>query len=144
MSKLQAIPRSRAKTAWGLCQDVIRTIKKEPKCADMSVFTGVRLPEDGGPACGTVGCLAGWICRLAGKPTRGWFYLPAAEHIIDPKGQLNYCTVGPQNFDVFNAGDGDRCRTTSPGSRAHAHAVVTRMKKFMRINKTKLKAQRIV
>ena len=141
MSRLQAIPRSKAKTAWGLCQDVIRAIKKEPKLADMAVFTDVLLPEDGGPACGTVGCLAGWICRLAGQRTEDCE--TTAKHIIDPKGQLYYSIVGPRNYDVFNAGGGDRCATTEPGSRAHAHAVVTRMEKFMRINKTKLKAQRI-
>ena len=142
MSKLQAIPRSNAKTAWGLCQDVIRAIKKDPKRADMAVFGATLLPQYGGPACGTIGCLAGWICRLAGKPgTRANDIV--AKHIIDPKAQLDYFTVGPQDFYVFNAGDGDRCETTPPSSRAHAHAVVTRMKKFMRINETKLKAQRI-
>ena len=143
MSRLQAIPRSKAKTAWGLCQDVIRAIKKEPKLADMAVFTDNILPQNGGPACGVVGCLAGWICRLAGKPIMRVGTI-AARHIIDPEEQLNYFTVGSQNYDVFNSGDGDRCATTEPGSRAHAHAVVLRMKKFMRINKTKLKAQHIV
>ena len=142
MSRLQAIPRSKAKTAWGLCQDVIRAIKKDPKRANMSVFSEVFLPEDGGPACGTIGCLAGWICRLAGRHTKDC--RTTAKHIIDPKGQLHYSIAGPWNYDVFNAGGGDRCAITPPGSRAHAHAVVVRMKKFMRINKKALKAQRIV
>ena len=142
MSRLQAIPRSKAKTAWGLCQDVIRAIKKEPKRADMAVFAASLLPQNGGPACGTIGCLAGWICLLAGKPSMR-VSASAASHIIDPEGQLHYYTAGRQNFYVFNSGDGDSCATTSPGSRAHAHAVVLRMKKFMRINETKLKTQRI-
>ena len=111
MSRLQAIPRSKAKTAWGLCQDVIRTIKEEPKRVDMAVFTANLLPQNGGPACGTIGCLAGWICHLAEKPGTHANDI-VAKHIIDPKGRLDYYTVGSQNYYVFNAGGGDRCATT--------------------------------
>lgn len=136
--RLKAIPRSRAKTAWGLLQDVKRAILAEPKRVNMGVFIEDKLPEDGGPACGKVGCFAGWVSILAGAPDRYWS--TTARNLLGP---ADYNTVGP-GADVFNAGTGDRCETTRSGTAAHARAVVARINKFMRVNAKLLKARRLV
>lgn len=139
---LKAIPRSKATTAWGLLQDVKRAIQEEPKRADMSTFIEERRPEDGGPACGTVGCIAGWICLLR-KGKAGVF--PASGQAASILGyQLNYETV-PNVFDsfVFNAGSGDACERTAPGTKAHANAIIARINRFMKINQKALKARKL-
>lgn len=138
--KLKALPRSRAKTAWGLLQDVKRAILAEPKRANMWTFRSTRLPEDGGPACGTVGCLAGWVNILSGdKYARQYHPRQAAEQILGST--CNY--LFGDAYHVFNAGSGDACETTKPGTRAHAQAVVNRINRFMRVNKAKLKAKSV-
>lgn len=151
MKALMPIPVSRAKTAWGLLQSVKRAILADPRRADMRIFldqpvTGIK------PACGTVGCFAGWVGLLAGVP-----YTAVSDiHGITVSdvnditaisilgSNLNYYTVGPENSDyVFNSGDGDACKTTSPRTVAHARAVVARIKRFMQVNKAKLKARKL-
>lgn len=139
MPKLKQIPSSRAKTAWGLLQDVKRAIRDEPKRADMNVFTQKRDQEDGGPQCGTVGCIAGWVSLLAtGKRVNNEF--PAIKLLGD---DVEYQTVGDDCHHVFNAGFGDNCSTTKPGTRKHANAVIARINKFMRINAKVLKARKL-
>lgn len=67
------IPVSRAKTAYGLLSEVIKLILEEP----LRYNQGVWLLQQGGdpldaeydapqgfPACGTVGCVAGWVTTL--------------------------------------------------------------------------------
>lgn len=64
------IPKSRAKTAYGLLNEVKRLILAEPKRYDQGTFIARRNghsrlfdPQDF-PACGTVGCVAGWVATL--------------------------------------------------------------------------------
>ena len=136
---LKSLPRSKAKTAWGLLQDVKRAIQEEPKRANMQVITQEHLPEEGGPSCGTVGCFAGWVSILAGK--RNVMSTRTAEKILGRK--LDYYTVGTLSKYVFNAGSGDECARTKLGTPSHARAVVNRIKRFMRINKSALKKKRV-
>ncbi len=141
--RLKKIPRSRAKTAWGLCQEVIKAIEAEPKRADMTIFSYKLSPEEGGPACGTVGCFAGWVTLLKdGHMTDSY------HRAIEILGDLEYYTIRDDTEDplfVFNGGLGDRCDTdiTSPRTKAHMRAVVSRIKKFMKINAAALKSRNI-
>ena len=134
MPKLKAIPKSRAKTAWGLCQAVKRAILAEPKRVDMGVALERRLPQAGGPSCGTVGCFFGWSCLLAG--------VVIGDSPMSLFGDCDFYTVGTGSY-VFNAGSGDACEDTKPGTSAHARAVVARIDKFMRVNEQVLKAHRL-
>lgn len=139
MQKLKPLPRSKAKTAWNLMLDVRRAIKKEPKRANMRVAFEERHPKDGGPACGSVGCIAGWICALLNRKE---FFgrIGIARSVLGPR--INYYTAG-DGWDVFNSGSGDSCALTRPGTKAHANAVISRIDKFMKINKKALKARKI-
>lgn len=144
-TKLKAVPVSRAKTAWGLCADVIRAVMKEPKRVNMNVFVLRVAPEDGGPACGTVGCFAGWVA-LFGAPQldRELLSVNAADEAVRLLGNnIKYWTVGPEGRWVFNSGVGDACEHTNPGTKAHARAVVTRIRKFMLVNEKALRARKL-
>lgn len=143
---LQPIPLSKAKTAYGLLRDVQRVILAEPKRANMGTFaTDASDYFDGdtslAPACGTVGCFAGWVNVLSkgqtaafkaddteAKELLGWY--------------LNYEL--PHGYSVFNAGAGDRCETTRRGSPAHARAVSNRIEGFIKRNLKALKARKLV
>lgn len=150
MARLKAVPRSKAKTAWGLVMDAKRAIAEEPKRANMCLFVDKRKPERGGPACGTVGCFAGWITLLAGRPSsadgdgRAKRILGAPDYA---DGVIDYRTVVTRDgmhFYVFNAGEGDACEETTPGTPEHAKAVVARIEKFARINEKALRARKLV
>lgn len=141
---LQPIPLSRARTAYGLLRDVQRVILAEPKRVNMKTYAVD--PEKEGysnrPACGTVGCFAGWVVVLskgrqvalngggdeAGK-LLGW--------------DLHYELPG-NGYHVFNAGSGDQCARTLPGSKAHARAVYNRINGFIQRNLKALKARKLV
>lgn len=145
--RLKAVPRSRAKTAWGLLQDVKRAILAEPKRANMYVFTDYVTPDEGGPACGTVGCFAGWTALLARKESKtsltpNYHYNAYVARSI--LGNLNYLFYrGDDSYSVFNMGAGDSCALTNPGTRAHARAVAARITRFMKVNETALKARKL-
>lgn len=67
MKKQTTIPKSKAKTAYGLLTEVKRLILAEPKRYRQTTW-GVRESVDGPvydmPACGTVACVAGWVMTL--------------------------------------------------------------------------------
>lgn len=91
------VPYSTAKTAYGLCADVIRAIEQEPKRVHMRgyIYDEGRLgylDDDQRPACGMAGCFAGWAAILATKSSRltllgrapdhpGWTYAQAAGEV---------------------------------------------------------------
>jgi hypothetical protein len=144
MARLKLIPLSRAKTAYGLVQDVKRAILAEPKRANMGVFEGSVKPENGGPACGTVGCFAGWVCLLRGE-SHSMNASDLAARILSGRpdhenGGIRFHfdgSYGPAHF--FNSGPGDGCNATNPGTKAHARAVAARINRFLKLNGPELK-----
>jgi len=136
MKKLKPITISKARTAWTLLKDVRKHMAEEPKRVDMRSVFYLKYPEQGGPPCGTVGCFAGNIAIKAGIRTN----IFNVQLLLGP---LQYHCVGSHNFDVFNAGTGDACGTTCPGTAWHLNAVLDRVDHFMRINEKRLKARTI-
>jgi hypothetical protein len=84
----KSLPKSNAKTAYGLLSEVRRLILAEPKRYNQTDTISFRdRPDcwsiDTGkwPACGTVGCVAGWVTMLK-SPDRAELYdvlAPAAQ-----------------------------------------------------------------
>lgn len=151
MNALKPIPLSKAKTALGFLRDVQRVIAAEPARADMRVTTrsagwddGPDEPPSPRPACGTVGCFAGWVNVLAGgRETALRQGISSAHAFLGPL--LDYTFWGgKQQFSVFNAGGGDSCETTAPGTKAHARAVVQRIDRFIKRNEKALRARKLV
>lgn len=56
------LPTSDATNAYDLLTDIRRLIREEPKRYDQ--HTWIEHPLKGGPSCGTVGCVAGWVWTL--------------------------------------------------------------------------------
>src|SRR5687768_12958898 len=83
-----AMPVSKAKTAYGLLGEVRQIILDEPKRYDQSCwlmndddifrFKYGDAVEENIPACGTVGCVAGWVVALKRRRT-GHIGIDAAE-----------------------------------------------------------------
>lgn len=60
-----AMPVSKAKTAYGLLSEIRKLIIEEPKRYDQNSWsTSVFVNPDALPACGTVCCVAGWVKTL--------------------------------------------------------------------------------
>lgn len=155
MKNLIDPPISLAITGWDLLLDVKRAIREEPKRVNMTFYCNAFGTSDQKPACGAVGCFAGWVATLGRR------YLLPSKHLnnrdlIDQFDDvaarrllgrdLKYRTVigNPENefpLDVFNSGEGDACATTKPGTRAHARAVIKRINLFMKVNEVALKAR---
>jgi hypothetical protein len=68
-------PISVATNAYELLGDVAEAILREPKRFDFGNWLEHIPAEHGGPACGTVGCIAGWAVVLTGDiPASIWTY----------------------------------------------------------------------
>ena len=149
---LKPLPLSRAKTAYGLVMDAAKAVAEEPRRADMRMFISGPGdgPRSGKPACGTVGCFAGWIDILSGRATQNGALAEDYDSYDDYTAtmilgrDLNYCTVGDEQRYVFNSGGGDACEHTDPRTKAHANAVVARIKHFARVNEEQLKARKLI
>jgi hypothetical protein len=72
--KKDLIPKSKAKTAYGLLSEVRKLILEEPKRYDQGIYIAringandsvdLRSEYRQEPACGTVACVAGWVATL--------------------------------------------------------------------------------
>lgn len=69
--KKNALPTSKAKTAYELLSEIAKLALEEPKriAMDCVVFRGRGLEKTRfkRPTCGTVGCIAGWALTLRGR-----------------------------------------------------------------------------
>lgn len=71
------IPKSKAKTAYGLLSEVIAVVLAEPKRLRMSIPLSrgaesfYQISPGEMPACGTVGCVAGWAVVLRDATIEG-------------------------------------------------------------------------
>jgi len=153
---LTPVPRYTGRTVLGLLNAVKRAIREEPKRVDMSLFCDTRSKSDGGPACGTVGCFAGWVAILGRRPNeianpydRPNAYSPrgTAVQLLGPNLKYSFSgyhpVYGSVSYDVFNAGSGDDCRYHVQGTPEYAEAVCARIDRFIDTNKRKL-AQRLL
>ena len=66
------IPRSKATNAYDLLSEIQDLIRTEPKRYNQNIWLRrVKRGEAKRPACGTVGCVAGWVVALK-VPVKGW------------------------------------------------------------------------
>lgn len=138
------IPRFRGKTALDALKWVQRVIKREPKRYNQTIVCHIRggydsshVLEDNYPACGTIGCVAGWIfAGTAPKVVRN-----------DVEGFTNALFVarkllglsGPQSAALFHGGaamgDGQ--------TQEHADSGIRHIQNFIDLYKRQLRARRI-
>lgn len=72
MIRLEFFPTSQATNAYDLLGDVIAAIRQEPRRLDMGQWLAeADFVTSAEPACGTVGCIAGWLTILGTRrPTQ--------------------------------------------------------------------------
>lgn len=91
---------------------------------------------DAAPACGTVGCIAGWITFIADRRVKASDDYDIANRAADLLG-LNLDKTYGMTPALFRNGLPD-LRNTKPGTKAHADAVVARIRKYQRDNNAHL------
>lgn len=125
-TKKNLIPKSKARTAYGLLSSIIALVRDEPRrMRMMSWGTPMDYLHAGQrPACGTVGCIGGWTEILR----------PGA-----PAG----VTLGldrDQEHDLFF---GDLCGDAQQGTKRHAKRVIRMIEHFQQQYAAQLKAKRV-
>jgi hypothetical protein len=135
------LPKSTAKTAYRLLTEIRGLILAEPKRYNQSRFiaraNGVGLADThtelGFPACGTVGCVAGWVATL--KHSASFKYVQtetiAAKVLgLDEK----------QRWELFS---GSACIATDPQTIEHAEQGAAHIAAFQKKYAKQLKAKAV-
>jgi hypothetical protein len=129
------IPKSRAKTAYGVLSEVRKLILQEPLRYDQTnilSFKEIDNEYDTYPSCGTVGCIAGWITVLTcPKPKRETF---PWDYAVDRLG-----LTWEQSIALFTAVAADGEGQTRYHARSGAEHIARFQKKFEK----QLRAKRI-
>ena len=136
------MPISNAKTAYGLLGDIAKIIVAEPKRYDQTNWIARKGTQRGDnsyaefPACGTVGCVAGWVVALAGpRNTSPDRVEKVAEKILGLDGW--------DSMELFDANAAGSWMVTSPQTLEHAEAGAKHIQKFRKQYRAKLMAKRI-
>lgn len=126
-NKTSLIPKSKAKTAYGLLSEIAALVRDEPRRMRMQNWQTpvVDLETHQVPACGTVCCIGGWVDTL--KPSM----VQAADILGIDSAQEQELFFGPL------------CRDATQGTPLHATRVVAMIRKFQKKHAAQLKAKRV-
>jgi len=130
------VPKSKAKTAYGLLSDIAKTITDEPKRYNQGQWL-VTLNDDqrkayeayGDPApkCGTIGCVAGWAVTLKRAPLISTFF--NGDSVQATAADLLDLSTDQQS-ELF--GVPDQFEGKEPQTRAYARMGVAHIRKFQK------------
>ena len=133
MSK-DVIPKSFATNAYDLLTDIRTLIVEEPKRYNQSSWLKQHVTGPGAPACGTIGCVAGWIKQLT-EPDRKEHAQAVAERVLNDK-RLNL-------YMLFRGGaieDLASSSTPTVGTNAYAALGDRHIRNFQQQNKKALRS----
>lgn len=142
-----AMPVSKAKTAYGLLSEIRKLILEEPKRYDQGTWGRVGehaayyYGKEHVPACGTVGCVAGWVSALKGGPVGAHPGGPypddyAAKVLFGYEGDALFCDLAAELFDGHAAGQRDSVE-------AHAKRGAKHIAKFQKKYAKQLRSKRV-
>jgi len=133
----KAMPVSRATTAYELLAEIRQIILDEPKRYDQRVFLMTPFgPSDtraDWPACGTIGCVAGWVKTLKAQPDE---YTDAENFAWDRLG-----LTWSQKEELFNSKAAGVRLDRHPA--AHAKRGAAHIARFMKKHAAQLKAKAV-
>lgn len=132
--KTELIPKSKAKTAYGLLSEVVAIITAEPMRLDMNDWLSHRgkhddawnSPPKGYPVCGTVGCIGGWVDTLKGRECG------AATEILGLSDTQEHRLFMPSGL-----------MNMQPQTLAHARATVKHIRMFQKKYRKQLLAKKV-
>lgn len=127
-SKRSLIPKSKAKTAYGLLSEVRALILAEPKRYDQARWIS-HGSGDNYPRCGTIGCVAGWVDTL--KPSRGRHVVDRASAVLG----LDYWKSSELFDGAAASGNGQTVR--------HAKLGAAHIRRFQKSNRAELLAKKV-
>lgn len=145
-------------TSWELLEKVIEAIKAEPRRINMSFWAGPPNQDVVGPACGTQGCIAGWMNLMTAPNASKVDYIDAssvANKMLPPSvftdAQRLFHGSPMRNVDGYDiipyyrpypfpaTSDG----VTLKDQRRYARQVIANIRKFMSAHRAELKAHKI-
>lgn len=141
MRKKNLIPKSKAKTAYSLLSEVCAVIAAEPLRYDQWTWgrrEGDMSPDDLTfhayvfPACGTVGCVAGWVATLKSK----------RDFDMNNAGTIARRILGLGGKDAGELFSPEAARGASQ-STAHAAAGVKHIRRFQKKHRAQLLAKKV-
>jgi len=131
------IPKSKAKTAYGLLSEIRKFILDEPKRYDQHhwlIRRDIEAPSEFDfPECGTTACIGGWVATLK-KPDAirsRWSVEPIAADILG--------LDGDQAFELFS----EFAVAGEPQTKNHARRGARHVAKFQKKYAKQLKAKRV-
>lgn len=137
------LPKSKAKNAYDLLSDVRALILAEPLRYNQDIYLHLE-KEDGDnafaaprgfPACGTVGCVAGWVASIA--PRKFDPYIS-----IDRQARDRLGLSDQQAFELFD-GRALRHVDARPQTKKYAKAGAVHIARFQKAHAAQLKAHRV-
>ena len=126
------MPVSKAKTAYELLGEIRKIILEEPKRYDQTdTLFHCDASDPLAPACGTIGCVAGWVVALKAPKTHRMHVLEAAARIL-----------GIHKYDSWMLFDSDQARG-KPQTYSHARSGAAHIARFMKKHEAQLKAKSV-
>jgi hypothetical protein len=138
MSKRKkSLPTSKAKTAYGLLSEIRALILAEPKRYNQhDVLDYVEPDEADAPACGTVGCVAGWTCVLKVRRLKAK-WLEAEISVLDQAQEILGLSDGQAGLLFEGHIAGERCGEIEAHADRGAAFIAAFQKRFARQLKAK-------
>ena len=148
MARTKALPKLKARTAYGLLSQVKQLILEEPKRYNQGIFiskrsNGAYNPEEY-PACGTIGCVAGWVTMLVDPredEDMNWYWFEPTK--------IAQKALGLEGYQCDLLFDGDAVdalagwKTPAEGTRAYARLGARHITRFQKRYEKQLKAKKI-
>lgn len=136
--KRSAMPVSKATNAYELLAEIRQIILEEPKRYDQNMWLLTGAIGERAPACGTVGCVAGWAVALKADEVPAWY-------LVAEKAQEILGLGSEEAGELFSseAASTPRERCYGPRTRnpAHARRGAAHIRRFMEKYKDQLKAK---
>jgi hypothetical protein len=124
MTDTTLLPTTTATDPVGILKDVARVILAEPLRYDQGDWLQTDVHQHG-PPCGTVGCVAGWVCVLT---RRGPSFSRFLDVMAEARDRLEIS--GPAAYDLFNGSAIDE--DLEYGTPAYAEAGVRHIDRWLR------------
>jgi hypothetical protein len=136
------VPRSRATNAYELLDEVVRVIEAEPRRLNMGnwIFMPSYVERELIPACGTVGCVAGWIVLLWDGPRAAFAdrqNVPTRALQLMGSDGFPYSSLGGDLNRLFDGAvvrnadaDLEEVEVAEPGDEDYVKLVVQRIREF--------------